>query len=93
MFFILSFNIHSPLSSEGRSVRLRGSRYSLQSLEKKGEAGISLQLVERTVVEQTLTLQSMENPTLAQVDMTQKKLHPWRALRGAGSWKELWAWT
>lgn len=39
------------------------------------------------------TLQSMENSTLAQVDMTQRKLHPLRALTGAGPWKKLWAWT
>jgi len=33
------------------------------------EAGISLQLAERTMVEQTATPQSVEEPTLGQVDM------------------------
>lgn len=55
------------------------------------EAGISLQLVERTMVEQVFTLQPMENSTLAQVDIAQRKLHPWRALTGTGVWKKLWS--
>lgn len=59
--------------------------------EDHGEADISLQLVERTMVEQIFTLQPTENSTLAQVDMAQRKLHPWRALTGTGLWKKLWS--